>query len=47
MANAFMTKKKSAIKSGAKSFTHKGADGKTHTYIRSKTKTGMVIFKKK
>ena len=47
MANSFMTKKNKAVKSGAKSFTHKGADGKTHTYVRGKTKTGMVIFKKK
>jgi len=47
MANAFMTKKNKAVKSGAKSFTHKGADGKLNTYVRSKTKTNMVIFKKK
>ena len=42
MANAYMTKLNKARKSGAKSFTHNG-----NTYVRSKTKTGMVIFKKK
>tara|TARA_B100001059_G_C17673025_1_gene495571 strand:+ start:305 stop:433 length:129 start_codon:yes stop_codon:yes gene_type:complete len=42
MANAFMTKKNKAVKSGASSFTYNG-----NTYVRSKTKTGMVIFKKK
>lgn len=47
MANAYMTKVNKARKSGAASFTHKGADGKTHTYVKSKTKTGMIIYKKK
>lgn len=40
--NDYMTKKNKAVKSGAKSFTHKG-----NTYVRSKAKTGMIIFKKK
>ena len=42
MANAYMTKMNNARKSGAKSFEHNGS-----TYVRSKTKTVMVIFKKK
>ena len=42
MANAFMTKKEQARKSGAKSFTYNG-----NTYVSSKTKTGMTIYKKK
>ena len=42
MANAYINKVNKARKSGAKSFTHNGS-----TYVRSKTKTGMVIFKKK
>jgi len=42
MANAYMTKLNKARKSGAKSFTHNG-----NTYEKGKTKTGMVIYKKK
>ena len=37
-----MTKLNKARKSGAKSFTHNG-----NTYVRSKAKTGMIIYKKK
>jgi hypothetical protein len=42
MANEFMTKLNKARKSGASSFTYKGK-----TYVKSKTKTGMVIYKKR
>jgi hypothetical protein len=42
MANAYMTKLNKARKSGAASFTHNG-----NTYVKSKTKTGMIIYKKK
>lgn len=40
--NAYMTAVNKARKSDAKSFSYKGA-----TYVQSKTKTGMVIYKKK
>jgi len=40
--NAFMQAKEKARKSGASSFTYNGK-----TYTRSKTKTGMVIYKKR
>jgi hypothetical protein len=40
MANAYMTALNKARKSGASSFTYNGK-----TYKRSKTKTGMVIYK--
>jgi len=42
MANAYMTKLGAARKSGAESFTYNG-----NTYVKSKTKTGLVIYKKK
>tara|TARA_R110000751_G_scaffold110969_1_gene208729 strand:+ start:132 stop:260 length:129 start_codon:yes stop_codon:yes gene_type:complete len=42
MANAFMVAKEKARKSGAKSFIYNG-----NTYVSSKTKTGMTIYKKK
>ena len=42
MANAYMLAKEKARKRGAKSFTYNGT-----TYVASKTKTGMVIYKKK
>lgn len=42
MANEYMTKLNKARKSGAKSFTHNG-----NTYVSSKTKTGLVVYKKK
>ena len=42
MANEYMTKLNKARKSGAKSFTHNG-----NTYVYSKTKTGLVVYKKK
>lgn len=42
MANAYMTKLNKARKSGAKSFTHNG-----NTYVASKSKTGLVVYKKK
>lgn len=38
--NAFMKAKEKARKSGASSFSYKGK-----TYKKSKTKTGMVIYK--
>jgi len=40
--NAFMQAKEKARKSGAKSFSYKGS-----TYVASKTKTGMTIYKKR
>jgi len=40
--NEYMTKLAAARKSGAKSFDYKGK-----TYVASKTKTGMVIYKTK
>ena len=40
--NAYFTKMLAAKKSGAASFTHNG-----NTYIKKKTKTGMLIYKKK
>ncbi len=42
MANEYIKKVNKARKSGAKSFEHKG-----QTYVQSKTKTGMIIYKKK
>ena len=42
MANAYFDKMNKARKDGVKSFTHNGK-----TYVSSKTKTGMVIFKQK
>jgi hypothetical protein len=42
MANAYFDKMNKARKDGAKSFTHNGK-----TYVSSKTKTGMIIFKAK
>jgi hypothetical protein len=42
MANEYMTKLNKARKSGASSFTHNG-----NTYVKGKTKTGMIIYKKK
>jgi len=40
--NAYMKAKETARKSGKKSFSYKGS-----TYVASKTKTGMMIYKKK
>jgi hypothetical protein len=45
--NAFMKLKEKSRKSGAKEFKYTNKEGKTVTYIRAKTKTGMVIFKRK
>jgi hypothetical protein len=42
MANEYFTKMNKARKEGAKSFTHNGK-----TYVQSKTKTGMIIYKAK
>ena len=42
MANAYFTKVNKARKSDAKSFEYNG-----ETYVQGKTKTGMVIYKKK
>ncbi len=42
MANAYFTKVNKARKSGAKSFEYNG-----ETYVQGKTKTGMIIYKKK
>jgi hypothetical protein len=42
MANEYFTKLNKARKEGAKSFIYKGK-----TYISSKTKTGMIIYKEK
>jgi hypothetical protein len=42
MANAYFTKMLKAKKEGAKSFTHNGK-----TYVASKTKTGMIVYKEK
>jgi hypothetical protein len=42
MANAYMTALAKARKSGASSFSYKGK-----TYSKSKTKTGLVIYKAK
>ena len=40
--NEYFKKMNKARKSGAKSFTYKGS-----TYVSKKTKTGMLIYKKK
>ena len=40
--NAFMKAKEKARKSGASTFSYNG-----NTYKKTKTKTGMVIYKKK
>lgn len=40
--NAYMTAVNEARKSNKKSFVYKGT-----TYVQAKTKTGMVIYKKK
>ena len=40
--NAYMKAKEKARKSGKKSFSYKGK-----TYVGKKTKTGMMIYKKK
>ncbi|MHA2036551.1 MAG: hypothetical protein ACW98X_08970 [Promethearchaeota archaeon] len=42
MVNAYLTKVNKARKSDAKSFEYNG-----ETYVQGKTKTGMVIYKKK
>ena len=42
MVNAYFTKVNKARKSDAKSFEYNG-----ETYVQGKTKTGMVIYKKK
>jgi len=45
--NKFMRMKNQAVKQGSSFFTYRGKDGKQNTYVRTKTKTGMVTFKKK
>jgi hypothetical protein len=42
MANDYFNKMNKARKEGAKSFTHNGK-----TYVASKTKSGMVVYKEK
>jgi hypothetical protein len=42
MANEYFTKMLKAKKEGEKSFTHNGK-----TYVASKTKTGMIVYKEK
>jgi hypothetical protein len=42
MANEYFTKMNKARKEGAESFTHNGK-----TYVKAKTKTGMIIYKAK
>jgi hypothetical protein len=42
MANEYFNKMNKARKSGSKSFTHNGK-----TYVASKTKTGMIVYKEK
>ena len=42
MANDYFNKMNKARKDGAKSFTNNGK-----TYVASKTKTGMVVYKSK
>lgn len=42
MANAYFNKMNKARKDGAKSFSHNGK-----TYVASKTKTGMIVYKEK
>jgi len=43
--NAFMKRLQQARKGDETSFNYTGQDGKSKTYRRSKTKTGMVIYK--
>lgn len=42
MANEYFTLMNKARKENAKSFTYKGS-----TYVASKTKTGITVYKKK
>ena len=42
MANEYFTKMNKARREGAKSFTYNGK-----TYVASKTKTGMTVYKEK
>jgi hypothetical protein len=42
MANAYFNKMNKARKDGVKSFSHNGK-----TYVASKTKTGMIVYKEK
>jgi hypothetical protein len=42
MANEYFNKMNKARKEGAKSFEYNG-----NTYVASKTKTGIVVYKKK
>ena len=42
MANEYFNKMNKARKSGSKSFEYKG-----NTYVAKKTKTGIVVYKKK
>lgn len=42
MANEYFTKMNKARKAGVKSFTHNGK-----TYVATKTKTGMIVYKAK
>lgn len=42
MANEYFNKMNKARKDEAKSFTHNGK-----TYVSSKTKTGMIVYKEK
>ena len=42
MANEYFTKMYKARKENAESFTYNGK-----TYVKSKTKTGMIIYKSK
>jgi hypothetical protein len=42
MANAYFNKMNKARKDGTKSFSHNGK-----TYVASKTKTGMIVYKEK
>jgi hypothetical protein len=42
MANEYFTKMNKARKEGASSFTYNGK-----TYVATKTKTGMIVYKEK
>jgi hypothetical protein len=42
MANEYFTLMNKARKDGAESFTYKGK-----TYVATKTKTGMIVYKEK
>ena len=42
MANEYFTKMNKARKEGAESFTYNGK-----TYVKSKTKTGLLVYKQK